>query len=156
MSYVPVVDGVMTLDESSMPEQTVGMALAPLQQVSENTVAKSQLWYPNPEMTQVNTIVAVFHDSVGGPVQGKVKVAISLLGENTFKSPFVTLTPDATEESDIECVEFKRKKSKKKPTILELTFLEPPQDGHLNYPELYFHTTQGVLDPEIVIERDPQ
>ena len=81
------------------------------------------------------------------------------VGQSKYHNTITIITTDPhnkEDNDDKDIVLIKRKKSKKKPTILELTFLEPPQDGHLNYPELYFHTTQGVLDPEIVIERDPQ
>ncbi len=103
---------------------------------------------------KVDMITARFSDDVGrsGDI-GKVKLEISLQDGNTFLDPFVTVTPAGQALSDLHCIEVSDDNAGS--TILILTFLEPQQDEAIAYPALYFHTSEGVIDPGIGVDRRP-
>jgi len=117
---------------------------------------KGTLWYQKKRsLVQVDTVDAEFRENEGEAGDlGAVSAWISLLGGSQFVFPFVSTVEDPPpgEPSHIDCVEIGTSMDN---SILVLKFLEPPKDKIFYYPKLYFFTTDGVIDPTIIIRRVP-
>ena len=138
------VKTIMTLHEVDSREERVGMVL-------DTKCSVGVLWNLAADMRQIDLIEAVFiDDEAHAGTQGQVTVWISLLAGESYVAPFVTVERYAPFSEPIECVEYTTEKEN---SILALTFTEPDKGDHYYYPDLYFHTTAGVIDPSIIIRR---
>ena len=99
---------------------------------------------------EVDLVEAVFSADQGEQgEQGNVKLDIKLTGTNEFVVPLVTTRPtDPTSVPD-HCVSV----SSNCESGVTITFLEPAEGEFVAYPALYFHTTEGVIDPGISVRR---
>lgn len=110
-----------------------------------------QLWYLNEGMREIGTINVVFPKSYDSNKQrGRISVWVSLLAGVTYVPPFLTTTKEPPYADKIDGLEYTTKKGH---TILKMTFVEPKTAHHYYYPSVYFHTTEGVVDPRIRITR---
>ena len=138
---------VMTLLESDeLNKKQLGMVLG----IRKKN--RGQLWYLGKGMQKVDLIDAVFKDSEGADGErGKLTVWISLLAGQSYVEPYVSVVADPPSgQTAIEGIEYIAEMNE---SILKLTFVEPKKDEQYYHPDLYFHTTAGVIDPSISIRR---
>lgn len=141
----------ITLDEARAkndPEFTiVSMVLDTRKQKS----SCGTLWCLDKQMVKVDQIHAKFRDDEGKVNDtGKATTWISLLGGRTFVEPYISTSKHADPKAGIEGIEYRCEKDD---SILVLEFLEPVKGGEYNHPKIYFHTSDGLIDPEISVTR---
>jgi len=113
------------------------------------------LWYQDTYMKQIDGIDAEFGKHSKSPGElGSVSAWISLLGGQQFVPPYISTerNPDPSQPTQIDCVSVE---TKMEDSILVLSFLEPPIDKEFYYPEIYFFTSDGRIDPIIIVRRVP-
>ena len=101
----------------------------------------------------VDMVTAYFsHKGGAGGDEGNVQLRIDLDGTNRFIPPFVTTVPDDETKTPLHCI---NAEPTEKPSSLMVKFLEPKRGESIAYPTLYFHTSHGVIDPGINVQRHP-
>ena len=110
------------------------------------------LWHFAKSARLIDEIYAKFNEPKNVEnKQGMVSVWISLLAGEKFLKPYISLNKDPSNEpSEIPYVKFSPEKDG---SIVALDFLEPESTEPHRYPNIYFHTTKGVVDPTIIIRR---
>ena len=99
---------------------------------------------------KIDMVEAVFSADQGEEGEtGVVKLNIKLTGKNEFKTPLVTTIPTDPSSVPDHCV----KVSSSGEQSVMITFLEPAEGEFVAYPALYFHTTEGIIDPGISVKR---
>ena len=142
MKNVSIKTTVTLQEKKSGKKEKVKMILDPKEDI---------LWCMQKDMFMVDAIDAEFKND--GPSKGKpgmVSVWISLLGGATWVAPGISLKKNSPPNSTIECIEHHTEKDE---TIMVLTFLDPQKKNEYYYPNIYFHTSEGVVDPSISITR---
>ncbi len=150
--------GIQNGDGGELPATEVALAIGPIiGSVSggDGSVAiyQGEMTYFDPKKKknrEIDMVEAVFSVDQGEQSeQGNVKLDINLTGTNEFMVPLVTTRPaDPTSVPD-HCVTV----SSNGEQGVTITFLEPAEGEFVAYPALYFHTTEGVVDPGISVKR---
>jgi len=137
---------ILTLDESKISKKKNNVPLV-------LDINHDRLWSLDSKAREIDVIEAIFSNDRGESGDlGKVSVKISLLAGARFKKPYVSVVKNPQGNNKIECVEYRVKRSR---TVLVLDFLEPNENQHLHYPNIYFHTTKGIIDPVVNVTRGP-
>ena len=139
------IQTIMTLSESSQAEGSdirVQMAL---------DTGTETLWTREMHPRRIDVIDVEFKDEPMTDKIGNITLRISLLNGAKFVKPYLSESKSASDDvTKIPCVNFK---PQQKNTTLEVDFEQPPKGKEFNYPEMFFHTTSGVVDPILRIKR---
>lgn len=99
---------------------------------------------------KIDMVEAVFSEDQGASNEdGNIMLHVSLTGTNEFIAPLVTTIPDDSASTPTHCIEITPSGS----TAIDIKFLEPSPGEFVAYPALYFHTTEGIIDPGLGVRR---
>ncbi len=116
-------------------------------------VFQGKMKYDDGEKNQkIDMVEAIFSDDVGQSGEpGNIQLRVTLTNNNEFIDPPVTTVPSDPSTVPTHCVEIENDGE----NAIIVTFLEPQEGEFVAYPALYFHTTQGVVDPGMGVRRRP-
>ena len=139
------IQTTITLDESA------GVSNSDIKVPLVLDSSSATLWHVDDSTTRIDAIDVEFGVKPIENRKGNITLWISLLAGERFVSPFLTKEKLESESSTgLACIEFK---PRRKDTILELDFEQPPEGDSFDYPQVFFHTTAGIVDPIIRIKR---
>lgn len=107
----------------------------------------------NGKKRTVDLVQAVFPANKERVMPGNVKLQINLKNCNEFIGPLVTIVPNDPTTVPTNCLDIKINPDNS--AMLIVTFLEPKPGEFVAYPALYFHTSNGVIDPGLGVKREP-
>lgn len=82
---------------------------------------------------------------------GNIVLKINLTEGNRFISPLVTTVPSNETSIPTHCMKIEGSGDAQ----ITITFIEPAQGEFVAYPALYFHTSEGIIDPGVSVRRKP-
>lgn len=82
---------------------------------------------------------------------GNIVLKVNLTEGNMFTPPLVTTVPSDETSVPTHCLEIEATGDAQ----ITITFMEPAQGEFVAYPALYFHTSEGIIDPGIGVRRKP-
>lgn len=138
------IEGVLNVNEVSSISATAEVARIGL----VLDVESQQVYSINVGPREVDEINVNFGELVGAGETGNIQIWIHLLAGVEFISPILTTKRNQKGSTKLESINFQTNDSN---TALVLSFNKPSDNTEVDYKELFFHTTAGIIDPSIRI-----